>query len=95
MKKLLVLLMSITLLTACGDKKIDASTPEKYQESLTEVVKDLNFSEAQSFTAALSKISMQAATEANYDNKKMEEIMKQKLDGKTVSEVIKLAEQIN
>lgn len=76
MKKLLVLLMSITLLTACGDKKIDTSTPEKYLETLTEVVKDLNFSEAQSFTAALIKISMQAATEANYDSTKMEEIIK-------------------
>ncbi|WP_179189555.1 lipoprotein, partial [Gilliamella apicola] len=37
MRKLLFVLISVVLLTGCGDKTIDASSPENLKKSLSEM----------------------------------------------------------
>lgn len=94
MKKLLIILISLTLLTACGEKKIDGSSINNLNTSIQEITKSLNETEQEAFKQALGKISLVAAFEAKGGNEnQIQEILMKKLGGKTAAEVIKFAEQ--
>lgn len=94
MKKLLIVLLSVTLLTACGgEKKVDVTSKESFKSSVQEIAKSLNDTEKQAFQKAIVKITLISGLEANGDETKVQEILKNKVNGKTASEVIKIAEE--
>ncbi|WP_294612410.1 DUF6694 family lipoprotein [uncultured Gilliamella sp.] len=95
MKKLIIILISVMLLTACGEKKIDASTTESFKKSVEEISKSLNEADQIAFQQAIVKITMVTALKTQGDNVKFEEIFKEKFNGKTVAEVIEIAEKEN
>lgn len=90
----MIILISLTLLTACGEKKIDASTTESLQNSVQEISKSLNGDELKAFQQAIVKISVATAFETKGDEVKTQEAIKNKLDGKTVAEVLEIAEKV-
>ena len=94
MKKLIIILISLTLLTACGEKKLDGSSPESLKNSVQEISKSLSGEEQKAFQQAIVKISIATAFETKGDEAKIQEAIKNKLDGKTVAEVIKIAEKV-
>lgn len=94
MKKLAIILMSLTLLTACGEKKIDVSTKESFGNSVQEIAKSLNEADQKAFQQAIVKITVASAFEAKGDEAQIQELLKEKLNGKTAAEVISLAESV-
>jgi len=92
MRKLLFVLISVVLLTGCGDKTIDASSPENLKKSISDMVSELEGDRLQSFNISMGRIMINSAIEAAGDEKKKQEIIKSKIDGKTAAEVIKIGE---
>lgn len=91
MKKLIIFFITLTLLTACGEKKIDASSPESFKYSVQAIAKDLNGADLEAFQQAVIKISLVSSIEAKGNDAILEKILKNKLDGKTAAEVILIA----
>lgn len=92
MKRILIALISLVLLTGCGDKTIDASSPENLQKSISEMANELQGDKLQSFNISIGKIMINSAIEAAGDDEKKQEIIKSKIDGKTAAEIIKIGE---
>ena len=92
MRKLLFVLISVVLLTGCGDKTIDASSPENLKKSISEMVSELQGDQLQSFNISMGRIMINSAIEAAGDEKKKQAIIKNKINGKTASEIIKIGE---
>ncbi|MFQ1008144.1 hypothetical protein B6D12_10435 [Gilliamella apicola] len=90
MKKLLIVVISTGLLIGCSDKTIDASSSENLQKSISEMVNELQDDQLQSFNISIGRIMINSAIEAAGDEKKKQEIIKNKINGKTVSEVIEI-----
>ncbi|MBI0028436.1 hypothetical protein H3S88_08640 [Gilliamella sp. B14448G11] len=92
MRKSLIALISVVLLTGCGDKTIDASSSENLQKSISEMVNELQGEQLQSFNLSIGRIMINSVIEAAGDEKKKQEIIKSKIDGKTAAEVIQIGE---
>lgn len=92
MKKLFFILLSVALLTGCGEKKLDLTSQDTFKTSAQAIAKDLKGDDQESFKKALVKITMVSALEAQGDGDKINQILKDKLDGKTAADVIKIAE---
>ncbi|MCX8650447.1 hypothetical protein J3U21_09025 [Gilliamella sp. B2776] len=90
MKKLSIALISLVLLTGCGDKTIDASSAENLKKSISEMANKLQDNQLQSFNISIGRIMINSAIEAAGDAKKKQEIIKNKINGKTAAEIIKI-----
>ncbi|WP_294612413.1 DUF6694 family lipoprotein [uncultured Gilliamella sp.] len=95
MKKLIIILISLTLLTACGEKKLDGSSPESLKNSMQEISKSLSAEDQKAFQQAFAKITIAATLKSQGDDDKLQEVLKKKLDGKTGAEVIEMANKNN
>lgn len=87
--KRLIIILSIVFLAACGDKKIDMSSKQSFNESTAEIVKTLSKEDQEKFAMGLMSVGMQSMMQANGDEQKGFELMKSKIDGKTAQDVIK------
>ena len=79
MRKLLFVLISVVLLTGCGDKTIDASSPENLKKSISDMVSELEGDRLQSFNISMGRIMINSAIEAAGDDKKKQAIIKNKI----------------
>ncbi|RKS87592.1 hypothetical protein DES39_0832 [Orbus hercynius] len=89
-KKIIAVLAMSFLLVACGDKKIDASTEQSYEQSVKEIAETLDSEQKAAFAGSMLKISFGAFNEADGDEDKAFDILKSKIDGKTYKEIIQM-----
>lgn len=94
MKKLVIFILAMTLLTACGEKKLDLTSEDSFRTSVVQISENLTKTEQEAFVKAIMKITIAATVEANYDDVKGKAILKEKLNGKTASQVITMANNI-
>lgn len=102
MNKWILLLVLSLIVSACfSEPKIDASSDEKMQKSIAAVMKDLNETQQKDFEDALQIIML-----SNVDSLKdlamigqneavSKGIFQAKIDGKTATEIIQMAQKIN
>lgn len=91
MKKLIAMLILVTLVAGCGDKKVDSSTDETLKSSIEAVKSSLNEEKKKEFEDAIqalafSEIGNILEAAANPDG--MQRKIKDKLNGKTADEII-------
>jgi len=91
MKKLIAMLILVTLVAGCGDKKVDSSTDETLKSSIEAVKSSLNEEKKKEFEDAIqalafSEIGNIFEAAANPDG--MQRKIKDKLNGKTADEII-------
>lgn len=91
MKKLIAMVILATLVSGCGDKKVDSSTDEKFKSSIESVKSSLTDEKKKEFEEAVqvmafSEIGNIFEAAANPDG--MQRKIKDKLHGKTADEII-------
>ncbi|QIQ20692.1 DUF6694 family lipoprotein [Zophobihabitans entericus] len=90
MKKLLIVLLCTVFLSACGEKRIDTSTKESFQQSILAVANDLNTEDKTAFEHALTKLGFEASAYAKGSQIQRYQFLTEKLNNKTAMEVIEL-----
>lgn len=97
-----VALLSLLMLPLAGcfnDAKIDASTQQAFEQSITKIADGLKDVEKDQFTSAVVTIIMREEFKDGFDPSKTAEDhfaqIREVMDGKTATEVIVLAEKIN
>jgi len=91
MKKLIVLIMLVALVTGCEKKKVDSSSDEKFKKSIEAVKNSLSVEKKKRFEEAVqvmafSEIGNIFEAAANPDG--VQRKIKDKLNGKTADEII-------
>jgi len=87
----------ITLLTACGDPKLDTSSDEAMKASIQKIMAELSPEEQEGFKKTITGIYMLGAmaslgNDVSADQAKAK--INEKLDGKTAKEVFIMADEI-
>lgn len=90
-KKLVVVFVFSFVLIGCGDgsPKIDASSKPAFQASIKEISSNLKGEDGDNFKKIIFKIVLAASFESGGDETKIQQILKEKLDGKTAKEILK------
>jgi hypothetical protein len=91
MKKLIVLIALVALVTGCGEKKVDSSSDEKFKESIEAVKNSLSTEEKKQFEEAVQVMAFSEIGnlfEAAANSEEMQRKIKDKLNGKTADEII-------
>lgn len=90
-KKLLAVLVVSFVLVGCGDgsPKMDVSSKETFQTSMTEMSAKLDPQDKDDFGRAVMKVLFAAGAEFGNDEAKIQQSLKDKLGGKTAKEIIK------
>ena len=95
--KTLALGLMISLLTACGEPKLDTSSEETMKASIKNIMAELSPEEQNKFKKTLTGIYMLGAMAHLGDSASAEEAQAKvnaKLDGKTAKEGFTMAEEI-
>ncbi|QYN44230.1 MULTISPECIES: DUF6694 family lipoprotein [unclassified Gilliamella] len=90
-KKLLAVFVVSFVLVGCGDgsPKVDASSKSAFQASMKEISETLKGEDSDNFKKAILKIVLAASFETGGDEAKIQQILEEKLDGKTAKEILK------
>jgi len=95
--KIITLGFAISLLTACGEPKLDTSSKESINTSMQEMMVDLSPEKQQKFKKTVVGLYMLAAFTSAKDGVTKEDVMAEvssKLDGKTVDEIFEVAAEV-
>ena len=95
--KYLSITLLVSLLTACGDPKLDTSTDETMKSSVQNMMSELSPEDKNKFKKTITGIYMIGALSSIRSNKSPEEIkasINSKLNGKTVVEIFEMADKI-
>ncbi|OWO79292.1 hypothetical protein B5C26_21175 [Photorhabdus luminescens] len=94
MKKVLLPLFFVSFLSACGgEPTIDFSSKAATQGSVKKMKENLSLEDSKRLDRAIMKIGMQAAFVSGDDEQKMQNLLKEKLKGKTAKQIIALDEK--
>jgi hypothetical protein len=95
---MVLLASSISILAACGDPTIDGKNEATLEQSMTEIVTELSQEEARQFSQDLAVLSAEVMKELGGMSlesiQEMGDLMLKKLDGKSASDVHKMAEAV-
>jgi hypothetical protein len=95
--KILALGLAISLLTACGEPKLDTSSDEAMKASLQEIMAELSQEEQEKFKKTIVGIYMLAAMASLGNDITADEAkskINERLNGKTAKEVFIMADEI-
>ncbi|WP_350305178.1 DUF6694 family lipoprotein [Photorhabdus viridis] len=85
---------TVSFLSACGgEPTIDFSSKVATQESVKKMKENLSPEDSKRLDRAIMKIGMQAAFVSGDDEQKMQNLLKEKLKGKTAKQIIALGEK--
>jgi adenylate cyclase len=96
--KYILVVLLISLVTACGTPKLDTSTDETIETSAQNIMSELSIEDQERFKKSLVGIYTIGALSSMGSNKSADEIQSSvnaKLNGKTAEEIFKLAEEIS
>jgi|SRR5699024_682992 len=74
-------------------KRIDATDQERFQQSVAAITQTLSDDDKAKFGAGILVLTAQIATESKGDDAKAAQLLKEKFDGKTAEEIIKVGSQ--
>lgn len=89
-RKLVTVLVVSFILVGCGEglPKIDASSKSAFQASMKEISATLEGEDKDNFNRAIIGVVVAASFQVGNDEDKIQQILKEKLNGKTAKEII-------
>lgn len=88
LKIVLVAVFALALAACSSEPTLDASSEEAMEKSVEIMTVDMTEAEKMAFGMAIASIAMEVGFANMGDEEKMEAAIKEKLDGKTVQEIL-------